>query len=66
MTNVNWIPLTSSRVAALDDGRPGAYLLSRDDNTVHYVGRSDVDIKARLRTYIGGKYTEFGYCYVPR
>lgn len=29
---------------------PGAYILSRDGRTVHYVGRSDTDLAARIKS----------------
>ncbi len=40
----------------------GAYVLSRDGKTAHYVGRSDSDLANRLRTHaaISG-YTTFWY-----
>jgi hypothetical protein len=39
---------------------PGAYMLSRDGRTVHYVGRSDTDIGARINSSAAeGRYTHF-------
>lgn len=31
---------------------PGAYILSRDQRTAHYVGRSDTDLASRLKSHI--------------
>jgi hypothetical protein len=45
---------------------PGTYALDRsDDNvfTVHRVGRSDSDLNARLKNYVGGKYKYFKFGY---
>jgi hypothetical protein len=41
---------------------PGAYILSRDGRSAHYVGRADVDLGERLRSSAKqGNYTHFWY-----
>lgn len=39
---------------------PGSYILSRDGKIAHYVGRSDIDIRNRIKQSISGSY---GYKY---
>jgi excinuclease UvrABC nuclease subunit len=41
----------------------GAYILSKEGRTVHYVGRSDNDLAARLTSHINDSqiYTHFWY-----
>ncbi len=41
----------------------GVYLLSRDGKTAHYVGRSDVNLHARIKDHVGKGYTHFWYTY---
>jgi hypothetical protein len=45
----------------------GTYALDRSDGTdgfkVYRVGRSDKNLNARLKSYVGGKYTRFKYGY---
>lgn len=46
--------------ATIKNGQIGAYILSRGNNAAHYVGRSDNDIKARLKQHLTeGKYSQF-------
>jgi hypothetical protein len=44
---------------------PGAYVLTREGANpsfiVNYVGRSDTDLKGRLKQWVGTKYTHFKY-----
>lgn len=43
---------------------PGAYTLSRDGTTAHYVGRADTDLAERLTTSSKqGSYSHFWYEY---
>lgn len=55
-------PLNNAEIGGLSPGRAiGAYILSRDGTTAHYVGRSD-DLANRLRRHImSGGYTAFWY-----
>ena len=61
-------PLTETTVDSIvTRTSPGAYALGRSANGsyyVSYVGRSDVDINARLKQHVG-KYAEFKYGYYP-
>ncbi len=56
-------PLTKPEIDKVSPGRAiGAYILSRDGKTAHYVGRSDSDLATRLRSYVGtSKYVGFWY-----
>jgi hypothetical protein len=58
-------PLTEKDIDAIVKGvGPGAYALGRDLGTkfvVDYVGRSDEDLNARLKQWVGSKYTHFKY-----
>jgi hypothetical protein len=61
-------PLTSSGVdAAVDKISAGAYALGyTDDNDVfhvQYVGRSDDDVKARLKSHVSEPYKKFKFGY---
>lgn len=43
---------------------PGAYVLSRDGRTAHYVGRADADLAGRLgNSSTQGNYSHFWYEY---
>lgn len=42
---------------------PGVYVLSRQGNTAHYVGRFDNDLRSRLLTYVDSGYRRFWYAY---
>jgi hypothetical protein len=47
---------------------PGAYALGRstpDTFYIDYVGRSDSDLNARLKQWVGEKYTHFKYGFLP-
>ena len=47
---------------------PGVYVLGRSSDSkfnIEYVGRSDSDIRARLKQWVGSKYAEFEYEYYP-
>ncbi len=50
-------------------GELGAYILSRDGRTAHYVGRSDDDLKKRIKLSAkegnGYKYFWFEYARTP-
>ena len=43
----------------------GSYILSRNGNNAHYVGRSDSDVGGRLKTWAAGNnsYTHFWFEY---
>ena len=42
-------PFSISQVNSLvDQTKPGAYILSRDGKTAHYVGRSDTNLASRI------------------
>jgi hypothetical protein len=62
-------PLTEGGIDARANGKgPGAYALGRsgDDGTyyISYVGRSDSDLNARLKSHIGN-YNEFKHAFYP-
>lgn len=40
---------------------PGTYILSREGNAAHYVGRSDTDLANRLRSHLSSQYVNFWY-----
>ncbi|MEX2012925.1 MAG: hypothetical protein WD967_00805 [Candidatus Levyibacteriota bacterium] len=42
---------------------PGAYILSTDGLKASYIGRSDGDVGARLKTWTGKGYTHFWFDY---
>lgn len=42
---------------------PGVYVLSKYGNYAHYVGRSDEDLRARLKQHVGTGYNKFWYAY---
>ena len=42
---------------------PGVYVLSRNGNKAHYVGRSDSDLRSRLMSYVGSRYLKFWFTY---
>lgn len=46
---------------------PGVYVLSRDGKVAHYVGRSDIDVGARVKQSSSEKagYTHFWFEYAP-
>jgi hypothetical protein len=53
----------------IDSGTLGVYILSRDGRKVHYVGRSDSNLKGRLKQSIregtGYRFFKFKYVYSP-
>jgi hypothetical protein len=53
--------------AVVTRASPGIYALDRTDkNDAFYIsciGRSDVDVAARLKTYVGGRYKYFKFRY---
>lgn len=59
--------LTSAKISAVvTKTSAGNYALGyvRDDKfIVHYVGRSDTDVAARLKQHVGKQYTRFKYSY---
>ena len=42
---------------------PGVYVLSRNRSTAHYVGRSDVSVRDRLKDYTTTTYAYFWFAY---
>jgi hypothetical protein len=54
--------------AAVKQKSPGAYALGKTENgafAVHYVGRSDVDLAARLQQHVFKWYPHFKCGYLP-
>jgi len=62
-------PLTAPGIlAAVSSYSPGTYALGQTLNNVfhiHYVGRSDADLAARLQTHVPKWYPEFKFGYFP-
>ena len=54
-------PYPISETTSLPAGKIGAYILSKDGKTAHYVGRSDADLASRLMSYRSSDYTTFWY-----
>ena len=51
----------------IKDNSKGAYILSRGGNAAHYVGRSDTNLKTRLKQHMtdnSKKYTQFWFTLV--
>lgn len=51
----------------VDTSRKGVYILSRDGRNAHYIGRSDKDLKQRLKSFEGEShgYNYFWFHYAP-
>jgi hypothetical protein len=65
----NCLSLTSAGIAAsVTRKSPGAYALGKLENNVfyiHYVGRSDDDLAARLQQHVNKRYPHFQAAYYP-